>query len=129
MTVQRFIGSIAEFILAIILSFLFAQVAARLVPGSDQLFFTICAVSAYILGITVGVYFTAEILDIRGNFWFLLLGAVFGGIVVFAAYSFENIAKLGFWEAFSDFATSVTLAGPALATFTFNIGPKTYGKS
>ncbi len=128
MNVQRLIGAIAEFIVAILISFLFAQVAARLVPSSDKLFFTICTVGAYILGVVVGVYFTAEILDIRGNFWFLSVGAVFGGIVVFAAYSFEVDISIGFWDALSNFVTSVTLVGPILGTFAFNIGPKAYGR-
>jgi uncharacterized membrane protein AbrB (regulator of aidB expression) len=124
---QRLIGAIAEFIVAIIISFLLAQVAARLVPLSDRLFFSICTVGAYILGLVAGVYFTAEILDQRGNFWFLMTGAVFSGIVVFAAHSFEVVRDIDLWAALSDFVTSVTLVGPALATFAFNIGPKAYG--
>lgn len=128
MNVQRIIGAIAEFLVAILISFLFGQVAARLVPSSDQLFFTICTVGAYILGLIVGVYFTAEILDIRGNFWFLAVGAVFGGLVVFAAYSFETVIDFGLVDALTDYVTSVILIGAALATFAFNIGPKAYGK-
>jgi hypothetical protein len=128
MKVQRLIGVIAEFIVAIIISFLFAQVAVRLVPLSDRLFFTICTVGAYTLGLVAGVYFTAEILDQRGNFWFLATGAVFGGLVVFAAYSFEVYLDIDLLDSFSDFVTSVTLAGPALATFAFNFGPKAYGR-
>ncbi|MGB3717095.1 MAG: hypothetical protein WA996_21960 [Candidatus Promineifilaceae bacterium] len=128
MTRQRLIGAIAEFIAAIVISFLFAQVAARIVPLSDKLFFTICTVGAYILGLVGGVYFTAEILDQKGNFWFLVVGAVFGGIVVFVAYSFEVVLDIGLWDGLSDYITSVTLAGSALATFAFNIGPKAYGR-
>lgn len=127
MTLRRLGGIFAEFIVAIIISFLFAQVAARIVPLSDKLFFTICTVSAYILGLIGGVYFTAEILDLRGNFWFLVAGAVFSGIFIFAAHSFEVVLDIALWDALVDFVTSVTLAGPILATFAFNIGPKAYG--
>ena len=87
---RRVLGALAQIIAAIIVSFLLGQVAARLVPTTDRLFFSICTVGVYILGVVIGVYFTAEILDISGNFWFLLSGAVLSGILVFAAYSFER---------------------------------------
>jgi hypothetical protein len=124
---RRYLGAIAEFIVAIIISYLFSQVAARLVPTTDRLFFSICTVSAYTLGVILAVYFPGEIFDISGNFWFLVAGATFGGIVVFAAYSFENFIGFDPWEAFKDYAVSVALLGPSLGSFAFNIGPKPYG--
>lgn len=123
---QRIVGSIAELIAAVIISFLFGQVAARLVPTTDQLFFTICTVGAYVLGVMVGVYVMSEFLDLRGNFWFLLTAAVFGGVVVFAAYSFESVNSASFWDALVDYVTSLAMIGPVLAVFAFNIGPKDY---
>jgi hypothetical protein len=125
---RRVLGALAQIIAAIIISFLFGQVAVRLVPTTDRLFFSICTVGAYILGVVIGVYFTAEILDINGNFWFLLVGAVLSGILVFAAFSFERFISQGLWSALTGYATSVALVGPVLATFAFNIGPKTYGR-
>ena len=55
-------------------------------------------------------------------------GSRFGGIVVFAAYSFEAVINFGFMDALTDYVTSITVLGPVLATFAFNIGPKSYGK-
>lgn len=123
-TLQRLLGIIAQIAVAVLVSFLFIQAAARLSPTGDQLFFSIITVGAYILGVIAGVYFTAEIFDIGGNFWFLLFGAVFGGIVVFVSYSFDGVTNLGFWNTIKDYITSPTLVGPALATLAYNIGPK-----
>jgi hypothetical protein len=121
---QRLLGILAQFAVAVLVSFLFTQAAARLTPRSDQLFFSIITVGAYILGVMAGVYFTSEIFDIVGNFWFLLLGAVFGGVVVFVSYSFDGVTNFGFWDSIKAYITSPTLVGPALATLTYNIGPK-----
>jgi hypothetical protein len=129
MRARRIVGAIVEFFVAAIMSFLFAQVAARLITSSDPLAYTIGTVGAYSLGLLVGVYFSAEILDITGNFWFLLMAAVFAGIVMFVAYSFELMTTLSLQEAIVEFVTSVTILGPILATFAYNIGPKAYGRS
>jgi len=127
MLARRLIGAAVEFVVAVIMSFLFAQVAARLITASDPLAYTFGTVAAYSLGVFIGVYFTAEILDVNGNSWFLLLGTVFSGIVMFAAYSFEFATTLSFQDALVEFVTSVTILGPVLATFAYNIGPKSYG--
>ena len=124
MKARRIFGMIGELLAAVVLSFLFGQVAARIVPLDDRLFFTICTVGAYILGVVIGVYFTGEILGLNGNFWFLLSAAVFGGIVVFAAYSFDAVLQIDFWDALVNYVTSLADLGPFLATFAFNIGPK-----
>ncbi|HET6444152.1 MAG TPA: hypothetical protein VFI27_06175 [candidate division Zixibacteria bacterium] len=127
MRARRLVAALVEFLVAIIMSFLFAQVAARLIESPDPLAYTIGTVGAYTLGIMVGVYFSAEILDINGNFWFLFVGALFSGIVIFAAYDFRATTSLGFQEAIIEFVTSITILGPALGTLAFNIGPKSYG--
>jgi hypothetical protein len=75
----------------------------------------------------VGVYFSAEILDVNGNFWFLAVSALFAGIVMYAAFSFEAITTLSIQDAIVEYLTSVTVLGPILAVFAFNIGPKSYG--
>lgn len=124
MRARRLIGAFVELIVAIIMSFLFAQVAGRMIDTGDPMAYTLGTVGAYALGILVGVYFSAEILDVNGNFWFLAVAALFAGIVMFAAYSFDPIITLSFQEAIVEFLTSVTVLGPILAVFAFNIGPK-----
>jgi len=126
MLARRIVGALVEFVIACIMSFLFAQVAARLIASQDPMAYTLGTVAAYSMGIIVGVYFSSEIIDINGNFWFLLLGAVFAGIVMFAAYSFEKTTALSFQDAVVEYLTSLTVAGPALSVFLFNIGPKSY---
>ena len=127
MRARRLVGAFVELIIAIIMSFLFAQVAARLIENSDPMAYTLGTVGAYSLGILVGVYFSAEIIDVNGNFWFLALAALFAGIVMYAAFSFESITTLSFQDAIVEYLTSVTVLGPVLAVFAFNIGPKSYG--
>ena len=123
---RRLVGALVEFIVAVIMSFLFAQVATRLITGSDPMAKTIGTVFAYSLGLLVGVYFSAEIIDMNGNFWFLALAALFSGVVMFAAYSFDPMATLSFQDAVVEYFMSVTIAGPILSVFAFNIGPKPY---
>ena len=127
MRARRLIGAFVELIVAIIMSFLFAQVAGRMIDTGDPMAYTLGTVGAYALGILVGVYFSAEILDVDGNFWFLAVAALFAGVVMYVAYSFEAITTLSFQDAIVEFLTSVTVLGPILAVFAFNIGPKSYG--
>ena len=127
MRARRLIGAFVELIVAIIMSFLFAQVAGRMIDTGDPMAYTLGTVGAYALGILVGVYFSAEILDVNGNFWFLAVAALFAGIVMYVAYAFESITTLSIQEAIVEFLTSVTVLGPILAVFAFNIGPKSFG--
>ena len=127
MRARRLIGAFVELIVAIIMSFLFAQVAGRMIETGDPMAYTLGTVGAYALGILVGVYFSAEILDVNGSFWFLAVAALFAGTVMYVAYSFESLTTLSFQDAIVEFLTSVTVLGPILAVFAFNIGPKSYG--
>ena len=127
MRARRLVAAFVELIVAIIMSFLFAQVAARLISVADPMAYTLGTIGAYALGIMVGVYFSAEILDVNGNFWFLATSALFAGVVMYAAYSFEAITTLSFQDAVVEYLTSISILGPVLAVFAFNIGPKSYG--
>jgi len=127
MRARRLVGAFVELIIAIIMSFLFAQVAGRMIDTGDPMAYTLGTVGAYALGILVGVYFSAEILDVNGNFWFLAVAALFAGIVMYVAFSFESITTLSFQDAIVEYLTSVTVLGPVLAVFAFNIGPKSFG--
>ncbi len=127
MRARRLIAAFVELIVAIIMSFLFAQVAGRMIETGDPMAYTLGTVGAYALGILVGVYFSAEILDVNGSFWFLAVAALFAGTVMYVAYSFESLTTLSFQDAIVEFLTSVTVLGPILAVFAFNIGPKSYG--
>lgn len=127
MRARRLIGAFVELVVAIIMSFLFVQVAGRMIETGDPMAYTLGTVGAYTLGILVGVYFSAEILDVNGSFWFLAVAALFAGIVMYVAYSFESLITLSFQDAIVEFLTSVTVLGPILAVFAFNIGPKAYG--
>jgi len=102
MRARRLVAAFVELIVAIIMSFLFAQVAARLISVADPMAYTIGTIGAYALGIMVGVYFSAEILD-------------------------EAITTLSFQDAVVEYLTSISILGPVLAVFAFNIGPKSYG--
>jgi hypothetical protein len=127
MRARRIVAAIVEVFVAIIMSFLFAQVAARVITGGDDMAKTLGTIGAYSLGIIVGVFFSAEILDVNGNFWFLVLAALFSGIVMYAAYDFEPMMAMSFQDAIVEYLTSITVAGPILSVFAFNIGPKSYG--
>jgi hypothetical protein len=123
---HRLAVTIVEIVTAMIVTGIMVMMAVSLLPATERFVLEVAIFVVYVSAVFISITMIGELTGQDGNLWFALAGAVFGGVVAWAAGSATIAFTSGMSNIVSGFLASAFMIGPILAAIGYNIGPRAY---
>jgi hypothetical protein len=122
----RLAVTIVEIVTAILVTAIMVLMVVSLLPAADRFVLETAIFVVYVLAVYTSISLIGEVTGQEGNLWFALAGAVFGGVVAWAAGLANASFTSGFSGLIGGFVGVGYTLGPILAAVGYNIGPRAY---
>jgi hypothetical protein len=122
----RLAVTIVEIVTALLVTAILMLLVVTLLPEVEKVVLEAAIFAIYVLAVYSSISLIGEVTGQEGNLWFALAGAVFGGVVAWAAGLASATYTSGFSGMLGGFVGAAYTIGPILAAVGYNVGPRAY---